>query len=67
MKHTVSVHGKSYDVDVYQLSKTVWEAVGAFDQVLVRPGPTEEVIRAKGRTENAALKHWRDIARYRGN
>jgi hypothetical protein len=67
MKHTVAIYGKQYEVSVYQKSKSVWEAVGDFDQVTIPNGQATEEIRVKGRSERSALGLWIDAAKYRGN
>jgi hypothetical protein len=67
MKHTVTVYSKSYEVTVYQKSKTVWEAVGQFTEVLAVPGETSREIRVAASSETAALKKWIEAARYWGN
>lgn len=54
----VEVWGQKYDITVYQESKTVWIAVGDY---------MEQSIRAQGRSESSAAKHWQEAARYRGN
>ena len=58
MKHTVLVWGKPQEISVYQKSKSVWIAVGAY---------MGERVETKGASETAAVKHWREAARYRGN
>jgi hypothetical protein len=58
MKHTVQVSNRSYEVSVYQKSKTVWIAVGDYEG---------ERIEVKGRSEAQALGNWRDSATYKGN
>lgn len=67
MIHKVTVHGKSYEVTARQKSKSVWVASGGFDQVLVEPGKTKEIITAQGGSEGAAVIAWRRAAEYRGN
>jgi hypothetical protein len=67
MKHTVNVWGRPYEVSVHQKSKSVWEAVGAYDRVANTPGVKSREIRVTGRTESAALKSWIEAARYAGN
>jgi hypothetical protein len=61
------VYRKSYEVTVYQKSKSVWEAVGNFMEVLVMPNVPSKEIRVTGRSESAALKQWIETARYFGN
>ena len=58
MKWTVKVWEISYEIDVYQKSKSVWIAVGEY------MGKQFDV---KGRTETQAVKRWREAAQYRGN
>jgi hypothetical protein len=67
MKHSVTVHGKPNEVTVYQKSKSVWEAVGNYTEVLAVPDTTHESIRVTGRTESAALTLWVKTASYWGN
>ncbi len=67
MEHTVKVWGRTYEVSVYQKSKSVWEAVGTYDEVANTPGVTSREIRVTGRTESAALNSWIEAARYAGN
>jgi hypothetical protein len=67
MKRSVTVHGKPYEVFVHQKSKSVWEAVGDYTEVLAVPESTRREIRVTGRTESAALNRWIEAARYFGN
>ena len=67
MMHTVSVHGKPYEVTVYQKSRSVWEAVGNYTEVLAVPDTSSKEIRVTGRSEAAALKLWIEAAQYWGN
>lgn len=67
MKHTVTVHGKPYEVTVYKKSASVWESVGYYTEVLAVPGDTSREIRVTGRTESAALRLWVKTAQYWGN
>ncbi len=67
MKHTARVHGKSYEVTVYQKSKSVWEAVGDYTEVLAVPNRPSKEIRVTDRSESSALKKWIETARYWGN
>lgn len=57
MKHTVIVWDKLCDVEVYQKSKSRWEAVGDY---------MSQIIRITSTSEGAALKLWRETAKYRG-
>jgi hypothetical protein len=50
----VDVWGKSYEIRVYQKSKTVWIAVGEYKG---------ERIEVKGRSSRSAVMAWRDAAR----
>ena len=54
---SVTVWGKAYEVQVYQKSKTVWEAAGSYEG---------ESITAPGCSESSAIRHWEETARYRG-
>ena len=58
MKRTVSVWNKPCEISVYQKSKSVWIAVGEY---------MGERIETNGSSESAAVQHWRDAARYKGN
>ncbi len=58
MSLTVSVWSKTYEISVYQKSKTVWIAVGDYEG---------HRIEVKGRTQTQAVASWREAARYRGN
>ena len=58
MKQVVNVFSKSIEITVRQKNKTVWIASGNY---------LGELIQAQGRTVGAAIKSWRDAARYRGN
>lgn len=58
MEHQVRVYNRTYQVAVYQKSKTVWIAVGEYEGAR---------IEVKGRSEGTALSQWREAARYRGN
>ena len=67
VRDIVTVWGKRYEVVAYQKSKTVWMAVGDYDQV-TRPGePTHQTISVQGRSAGAAIKRWVEAAQYRGN
>ena len=57
-RRTVQVWDKPYEITVHQKSKSVWIAVGEY---------MGERIEAKGSSESAAVKHWREAARYKGN
>jgi len=57
-KEFVTVHGKEYEIRVYQKSKSVWEAAGTCDG---------HSIRVTGSSHSAALAHWREAARYQGD
>jgi hypothetical protein len=57
VKHLVQVWGNPIEVDVVQLSASVWVATGLYK---------EQHMEAKGMTENAALRAWCDAARYAG-
>lgn len=67
MKHAVMVHGKPYEVSVHQKSKSVWEAVGNYTEMLAVPDTPNMEIRVKGRSESAALNLWIKTAQYWGN
>jgi hypothetical protein len=54
----VKVWGKTYVISVYQKSKTVWIARGAYHG---------ESIEAQGRSLSSAAKAWAEKARYKGN
>ena len=58
MKHTVLVWDKPHEISAYQKSKSVWIAVGEY---------MGERLETKGPSESAAVKHWREAARYKGN
>ena len=58
LKQTVSVWNQLVETIVWQKSKTVWEAIGDY---------VGETIRTKGASTSAAVKHWLEAARYRGN
>jgi hypothetical protein len=58
MKHTVQVWNHSYEVSVYQKSKTVWIAIGDYEG---------QQIEGEGRSETQALGSWRESATYKGN
>lgn len=67
MKETVQVHGKSFEITVYQKSKSVWEAVGDYWPVQNQPSGTTETIRVTGRTPSGARTAWIRAASYMGN
>jgi hypothetical protein len=54
----VQVWGRSCVISVYQRSKSVWIASGDY---LGQP------IEVKGASASAAVNHWIETARYRGN
>ena len=58
MKHTIRVWDEPQEVSVYQKSKSVWIASGEY---------MGERLEAKASSESAAVKHWQEAARYRGN
>jgi hypothetical protein len=58
MKQTVMVWRKAKVVSVYQKSKSVWIAAGDY---------MDEHIEVKARTKSAAVAHWQEAARYKGN
>jgi hypothetical protein len=58
MKEQVIVWGEKFEIDVRQQSKTVWIASGEYK------GKYHEVKRA---TPEAAVKGWREAARYHSN
>jgi len=55
---TVLVWNQPYEISVYQKSKTVWIAVGEY---------MGKHVETKGATQSAAISHWREAARYKGN
>jgi hypothetical protein len=57
-QHHVEVWGVSVPVDVYQKSKSVWIASGAY---------MGKHIETKDRSAGSALLRWKDAARYAGN
>lgn len=57
MKRTVKVWDKPQEVEVYQVSKSVWSVVGTY---------MGKRIETKDRTESSALKRWSEAARYAG-
>jgi hypothetical protein len=67
VRDTVTVWNTQYEVTAYQRSKSVWEAIGEYDQVAQPGEPTRQTIRVKGRSAGAAIKLWAETARYRGN
>ena len=67
MKRKLMVWDKTYEVAVYQKSKSVWMAVGEYTELLAVPGNTTRTISVTGRTESAAIKSWAETARYWGN
>jgi hypothetical protein len=67
VKHTVNVHGKPYEVSIHRKSKSVFEAVGNYTDVLAVPNVPNKIIRVTDRSEAAALKKWVETARYWGN
>jgi hypothetical protein len=58
MTRTVLVWDKPYEITVHQKSKSVWIAVGEY---------MGRRIETKGSSESAAVTHWREAARYKGN
>lgn len=54
--HTVEAYPETCRVSTYQKSKTVWIATGTFQG---------EDLRQQARTEQGALKAWKDIAEWR--
>jgi hypothetical protein len=58
MKEQVIVWSEKVEIDVHQKSKTVWIASGKYK------GQYHEV---KGSTPGAAVKGWREAARYSSN
>ncbi len=58
MNHIVLVWDKPQEVSTHQNSKTVWIARGEY---------MGEQIETKGSSEAAAIKQWREAARYKGN
>ncbi len=54
----VDVWGKSYDITVYQKSKSVWIATGDY---------MGRLIVVQDRTVSTAIKRWREAANYQGN
>ena len=57
LQEVVTVWGKSYEITVYQKSKSVWVAVGEY---------MEERLEVQGRTSSAAARSWQEATRYRG-
>lgn len=58
MKQAVRVWDVSYEITVYQKSKSVWVAVGDY---------LGEWVEVKASSASSAAKHWQEAARYRGN
>ncbi len=56
--HHVEVWGKPYTVITRQKFKSVWIAVGEY---------MGETIRTEDRSKGAAVKRWKERARYKGN
>lgn len=56
--HKVTVWDRPQVVETYQRSKTVWVASGTY---------MDQSVEVTGRTESAAVKLWRETARYKGN
>jgi hypothetical protein len=54
--YSVSIGSKTYEVTVYQRSKSVWIATGDF---------MGETLKVKDRSQTTALSAWREAARYR--
>lgn len=54
--HTIEAYPETCQVHTYQKSKTVWIASGTF---------RGEHLQQKARTEQAALRNWKDIAEWR--
>jgi len=57
LKQRTKVWDRIYEVEVVQQSKSVWIAVGAYE---------DHQIRVQDRTPGAALKRWSEAARFRG-
>jgi hypothetical protein len=57
-EHKVMVWSESHTVTVYRKLKSVWVAVGDY---------MGKRIEVQDRSEGAALKRWKEAARYRGN
>jgi hypothetical protein len=58
LRGKVLVGGRSYEISVYRKSKSVWIAVGDYMGV---------TITVQDRSEDAALKRWREAAEHKGN
>ena len=58
MEHTVKVWDRPYEISVHQKSKSVWIAVGVYE---------DQRIETQGRSESQAISSWREAARYKGN
>ena len=57
-KHIVKVRDVPCEITLYQKSKTVWIAVGAY---------MGEPLEVKGTSANSAAAHWRDAAHYKSH
>ena len=57
MDQEVIVRGRRFEVRVRQQSKSVWIATGVYMGIL---------LEAKGASEGAASKRWREAAQVRG-
>ena len=55
-RHTIQAYPETCAVHTYQRTKTVWIATGTFQG---------EHLEQNGRTEQAALANWKDIAEWR--
>ncbi len=58
MKHAVKVWNEEVEIHVIQKSKSVWIASGAY---------MDQHIEVSRRSASAAIKAWKDAARYKGN
>lgn len=54
--HTIEAYPETCQVHTYQKSKTVWIASGTFQG---------KHLQQQGRTEQGALRTWKDIAEWR--
>jgi hypothetical protein len=57
-EHSIEVYGRTYQVKLYQRSKTVWVAFGYYDG---------RYLETSERTDDRALTSWRIAAEYRGD
>ena len=58
LRGKVLVAGRPHEISVYRKSKSVWIAVGDYMGV---------TITVQDRSEDAALKRWREAAEHQGN